>query len=330
MNVIFMRQFYQTGAPDLHKLSSEWTGGTAPLTLATVQAGILSTFHSIESTPMAEEFFRQLDEQDPTFASIAGLIQDFEDGLAEQSVVVASYHALVAAGAFGRFMRATLRKVRDDAEFTPSWITASECAIVANRQCTLSIRSVAPDTGAPVIYLASGHIIQTLMSAEPVTFDIYRSDRATAPLVWVGEKTLLPGESIDMAPPFAFRCRLNGRQAVFSRIMLASADHTAVYDANTLEYISMLSLDTSNTRWYFMAKLAGQLESAQATPLLEQLAGHANYNVRWTALQELFNHDQNKAIDILRRFKDDPDDHIREQASSELARIETILAEGSE
>jgi hypothetical protein len=277
---------------------------------------------------MAEEFFRQVDERDQTFADIGRLIQDYEDGLSEKSNLVNAYRDLAATDAFRTFLQVTLKRTRDDPAFSPNWMTSGECAIVANRQCTLSIRRVTPDTGRPLIYSASGTIIHTLMSPSPVTVDLYRADGPTQPLQWVSRRTLVQNESIEVEPPFAYRWSLDGKPALFSRILIDSADYTAVYDAESLNYISMLSLDTTSTRWYFMAKLAGQLDSGQAAPLLEQLTEHPSYNVRWSALQELFNHDQDKAIAILHRFTSDSNEFIREQACSESARIEALLAEG--
>lgn len=279
---------------------------------------------------MAEEFFRQVDTQDQAFETISRLIQKYADGKCEKSALLASYQDLVAAGSFDAFVHAALRKTRDDPSFVPGWITSAECAIVANRHCTLSIRRITPETGVPLIYAASGTIVMTLMSSSPVVFDLYKVQGPTAPLQWAGERTLTRGDTITVEPFNAFRCRLDGSAALVSRMLIDSADFTAVYDASSLDYISMLSLDTTSTRWYFMAKLAGQLESTQAALLLEQLTAHHNYNVRWTALQELFNHDLEKAIGILNLFKTDASEFIRDKAHSESDRIAALLSEGKE
>ena len=276
---------------------------------------------------MAEEFYRQVDPDSGTFESIGDLITRYEDGASAKTSLVAAYHDLAASGAFALFMRAVLRKIRDDHAFTPSWMTPQECALVANRRCTLSIRRVERNQGNDFIYAASGSIILTLMSARPVRIALYRANGPTEPLEWVRDQELACDDSIEIDAPYAFRFHLNDQSALFSRMLLDSADYTAVYDANSLAYISMVSLVSNHSRWFFMAKIAGQLESAQAVPLLEQLTAHPNYNVRWTALQELFGHDTERAIATLDRFKDDDSEFIREQALAESDRIRALLAE---
>jgi hypothetical protein len=279
---------------------------------------------------MATEFFKQADFDGSDFSAIAQQIDQYEAGQCQKSSIVASYYALVAGDAFRGFIRAMLAKIQCDNAFSPTWMAGSECAIVASKHCTLSIRQVAPDTGRELIYAAPGGIIITLMSAASVAVDIYKAEGATSPLRWVREETLMQGQSVEIEPPYACQYRLNGKPALFSRLMMDADDHTAVYDAKSLDYISMLSLDPNNTRWYFMAKLASQLASEKATPILEQLTGHHNYNVRWTALQELFNHDTDKAVAILNQFKTDSNAFIREQAELESLRIAALLAEEDE
>lgn len=51
--------------------------------------------------------------------------------------------------------------------------------------------------------------------------------------------------------------------------------------------------------------MASLLEKSAAKNILEKLTKHDNYNVRWVALQQLFEVDQELACKILQAFQDD-------------------------
>lgn len=75
-----------------------------------------------------------------------------------------------------------------------------------------------------------------------------------------------------------------------------------------------------------MAKISSLLNKEKSSRILQELCNHDNYNVRWTALQELFNVDQDIAIKNLKKFICDQNPSISAKAKEEYIRISEIMS----
>ncbi|EDP98983.1 HEAT repeat domain-containing protein [Shewanella benthica] len=246
----------------------------------------------------------------------------------KKSELIEEYLKCVKNGSFDLFITETLSHIESDSSFTPIWISATECPIIATANSVVSLRYFNPNSEQLSIYGAPEDILLTLLSSHSnVEVDIYNIIEPSYSLELAFRERLEKHDTITIKKGQTFKI-ISDSGIVLSRLLMGLAKDTPVFDAKSLEFISMLSLNPTDSRWYFMAKTAGKLESSVALPLLNKLIFHENYNVRWTALQEIFNHDVNSGLSILENFKDDPSPYIRDEARKEHFRIKQIMRNG--
>lgn len=275
---------------------------------------------------MQTEYFRLTGSDDQNFETInTHMLRYVEDPTARDTLIEA-YYRLIDSGALTALLRNMITKIRDDHEFSPIWISSTEFPVIAHANSVLSYRCFAPENEINSIYASPGTIILSVLSSRNVDIEIYHGKEETETQSLLRRVTVGPNGSVEIGVGQSFRIFSNGEPALLCRLLLDLGEHTPVYDANTLEYLSMVSLSPTSSRWYFMARVAGQLATGDAMPILRRLVEHPNYHVRWTALQEMFSHDVPEAIAMLNRFKTDTNRYISEQACEEAARIEQLLA----
>jgi hypothetical protein len=276
---------------------------------------------------MQTEYFRLLDGNNADFEEISQLMKKYVDDLSVRSALIESYYDLIKHGALIVLLRELIAKINSHADFSPVWMSHTECPIIAHSSSVLSLRCFAPENEIDSIYASPGKIILSLLSFDDIEIELYHGAHPMGTQTLLKRVRLAQNESVEIDLGQSFRIFSNGKPALLSRLLLDLGEYMAVYDAKTLEYISMLSLNPTSSRWYFMAKVAGKFPAEDALPILKQLINHPNYNVRWTALQELFKYDVDEGVRTLRQFKTDKSEFIREQAGEELIRIEKILSE---
>lgn len=276
---------------------------------------------------MENEYFRAVNCDNGTFERISDLMMQYVDDTSVKGMLVEEYYKVIKSGVLIELLRDFLLRIKADSEFSPLWISSTECPIVAHSTSVLSYRCFAPKNEIDSVYASPGTIILSLLSDESVDIEIYFGEHETEAQSLLKRVTLNCKDSVEICKGQSFRIFSDGRSALLSRLLLDLGEYIPVYDSNTLEYVSMVSLSPSSSRWYFMARIAGQLPTDDALPILNRLVEHPNYHVRWTALQELFTHDVDRAFVVLNTFKTDSNNYIREQALNEVARIEKILCE---
>lgn len=276
---------------------------------------------------MQTEYFRIPGSQNNSFEKINNLMKQYIDDSSVKSGLIEEYYKLIGSGALIELLRDFMTKIKSDTKFSPLWISSTECPIVAHSNSVLSFRCFAPKNEIDSVYASPGTIIISLLSENPVDVEVYHGEQETETQSLLRRVTLKRNESVVITKGQSFRIFSDGRSALLSRLLLDLGEYIPVYDAATLEYISMVSLSPSSSRWYFMARVAGQLPTEDALPILHKLVEHSNYHVRWSALQELFSHDVSAALVILNKFKTDPSEYISEQARSEATRIEAVLSD---
>ena len=276
---------------------------------------------------MQTEYFRIPGSQSDNFEEINNLMKRYIEDSSVKSALIEEYHKLISSGALIELLRGFMNKINSDTNFSPLWISSTECPIAAHSNSVLSFRCFAPKNEIDSVYASPGMIIISLLSENQVDVEIYHGEKETETQTLLKRVTLKRNESVEITKGQSFRIFSDGRSALLSRLLLDLGEYIPVYDANTLEYISMVSLSPSSSRWYFMARVAGQLPTADALPILHKLVEHSNYHVRWSALQELFSHDVDAALVVLNKFKTDPNEYISEQARAEATRIEVVLSE---
>lgn len=273
------------------------------------------------------EYFSANDEVRGIFAEFDQAMRDHAQGHVSREVLIEKYGELVQAGGLQRFVETHLERMEADPEYSPTWISGTECPIIANPVSVLSLRCFTMGNEIQAIYGAPGDLIFTLLSANPVRVSVYRPVDASRDSAQTIDRTevLACGQSIRVSSGQAFRIDGGSAPAVLARLMIGLNEFTPVYDANTLQYMSMLSLNPSNSRWSFMAQVASLLRPEAAAPILERLTTHHDYDVRWKALQGLFDHDVARAMQVLADFRNDPSEDIAAQARAEHARISELI-----
>jgi hypothetical protein len=240
--------------------------------------------------------------------------------------LLSEYHSLVENNAFEKFVDSVLARTEEDAEFCPFWTSNTEAPIAASSNAVLSLRYHDEQSAQASLYGVPSDIYFTLLySTGSVRIHIYDIDKQDYSLTHETTLNLKDKQTIRLKKGQTFKVETQGI-ACFSRLLIGLGESTHVYDANTLQYLSMLSLNPISSRWYFMARVASLLEKSAAKNILEKLTKHDNYNVRWVALQQLFEVDQELACKILQAFQDDVHPFIAKKAKAEWTRILPLLA----
>ena len=274
---------------------------------------------------MNQQYFEYVDEISEIFYPIAELMQ--KPATAKSlGDLLKEYEHLVQSNAFSVFINAVVKKSITTPDFSPIWISGTEAPIVASEHAVLSLKYHDSLCSQSSIYGVPSDIYFTLLSCTaPVTMTVYSIDPATYQLNFNKTLTLSVNESVHLKKFETFKIETNG-VACFSRLLLGLGESTHVFDADTLQYLSMLSLNPVSSRWYFMARIAAQLDEQSAITILKELTKNPSYDVRWVALQELFNFDTNIALSVLDKFRNDPHPFVAEKASSEWDRIQLLMA----
>jgi hypothetical protein len=267
------------------------------------------------------EYFSLAQGSEQVFGDIDGAMRALQSGHCGKSEVLQAYQRLVESNGLERFLENTLETIASSDDFAPLWISGTECPIIANASSVLSLRCFALANEIDAIYAAPGDLVLTLLSNQPITVEIYHPVEDGSRQRLHQAITLTRGASIEIANGHAFRLAGGMQPALLARLLLGLTDYTAVYHSKTLDFISMLSLNPSNSRWAFMAQVAALFETQAAIPILEKLTRHGDYDVRWKALQGLFEHDTERAFHILGEFRNDPSEHISAQAKAEYESI---------
>lgn len=242
-----------------------------------------------------------------------------------RSKLIRTYSDLVETGAFDEFIKSVLSTIEEDQFFSPIWISSTEAPLIATDSAVLSLRYYHPSCDQSSIYGVPSDIYLSLLNATAsVDVRVYDINSHTYEIVGEQVVRLSKRETIHIEKWQTFKIEASGTVCL-SRLLLGLSEGIPVYDARTLQYISMLSLNPISSRWYFMAKVAGLLGKEAATSILLKLTQHPNYHVRWSALQELFNQNQIKAFSMLDKFRSDENPYINRKAESEWKRISGLL-----
>lgn len=274
---------------------------------------------------MASDYFHTFEDEARIFEGIGALMERYESDPESHPVLMAAYHGLVAQDAFRKAVRTMLARFANDPDFSLDWITTDSVPIIANTTCSLSLQCLMPDDGAAFINAAEGHQLMTLLSAAPLVVDLYKDANSGDALEWEQSLQVVTGSSFQVQAGRSFKIHQGEHGAVFAKMVSGRILSTPLHDAGTGEFLSMTSLSADASRWSLLAEVAGQLRTEQAVPILLALCSHAQYNVRWTALQALFSHDLHQAMSVLDRYRSDENDSIREEANAEWLRIRAIL-----
>ncbi|MGO4221030.1 HEAT repeat domain-containing protein [Lysobacter sp. TAF61] len=267
------------------------------------------------------EYHSQVAGASSGFVRMDSAMCRYARGEASEEALLRIYQELVESHAMEAFVGRILELMSRAPEFTPLWISSNECPIIANSSAVLSIRCHSSHGELESIYAAPGEIVLTLLTKGPRSVELFESDEPLGVQRFVRRAALMQGESLTINRGQAFRINGEPEPALYARLLLGMSDHTATYDASTLEFIAMVSLDPIASRWDFMAQVAGYLDSESAKPILARLVRHPSYNVRWKALQSLFGHDTELALGLLSSFRTDPSEYIATQAREEYGRI---------
>tara|TARA_R110002060_G_scaffold76755_1_gene87468 strand:- start:16350 stop:17111 length:762 start_codon:yes stop_codon:yes gene_type:complete len=242
-----------------------------------------------------------------------------------RTALVNTYLDLVTQGSFGDFIEDMLLKIKSTREFSPVWISSSEVPIIATPEAVLSLRYHDASTEQSVIYGVPTDIYLSLLyTTRAVRVVVYTLDDTSYQLQIKKTLSVSKNNTIHLPKGESFKIETDG-VACFSRLMIGLGEGTPVFNASSLEYMCMLSLDPISSRWYFIAKVISLLSTKKACHILKKLTKHAHYNVRWTALQELFNVDQEQALNILQAFQHDENQYISAKATTEWNRISKLL-----
>lgn len=274
------------------------------------------------------EYFSRVPNSQEIFSEIDHVMQGVPTGGTSKEDLLRAYDKLVESEGLCKFTEELLGQISRDDAFAPLWISGTECPIIANTASVLSLRCFALGNEIDAIYAAPGDLVLTLLSEEPISVEIYMPSADYSKQTLVEERRLSRKTSLRLSNGQAFRLNGNSRPALLSRLLLGLVDFTPVYDSKTLEFLSMLSLNPSNSRWAFMAQVAPLLNPKAAVSILEKLTTHGDYDVRWKALQGLFQHDTAGAMRILESFQRDPSEFISTQAQQEFERISQLAMEG--
>lgn len=240
--------------------------------------------------------------------------------------LLSEYHSLIEKKAFEQFVDAVVEKTENSEDFSPFWTSNSEAPIAASSNAVLSLRYHDEQCAQASIYGVPSDIYFTLLHANgSVKLHIYDIDELDYSLSHQTTLNLTNRQTVRLKRGQTFKIETTGI-ACFARLLIGLGESTHVYDANTLQYLSMLSLNPISSRWYFMARIAALLGEEEATEILKKLTKHDHYNVRWVALQKLFDVDQALACKTLNAFQDDPHPFIAKKAKTEWERIRPLLA----
>lgn len=95
-----------------------------------------------------------------------------------------------------------------------------------------------------------------------------------------------------------------------------------LFSKETLHPWQANDADLSSTQLRVGAYLLGRLAHQSSLPPLQDLASHANPNVRWAAIQSIGRLSRSEALKRLKVALDDPHPHIRRAAKKSLDRAE--------
>jgi hypothetical protein len=100
------------------------------------------------------------------------------------------------------------------------------------------------------------------------------------------------------------------------------ADACWIYDYPTLAAVRKQASTLATTRLEAAARLVTELGYSPAAEALAGLCEHPAHYVRWGALRQLARLDPKRALELLRRAKDDPHPHVRNAAAAALVRFQ--------
>lgn len=234
----------------------------------------------------------------------------------------------VEGNVFDVFINKLVDKISVDNSFYPSNTNGSEISILGNEQVFLSLSYKSnDDIVLKGLYSVPNEIVYLTLfkSSHEVELEIYDIDEENYHLSLISCSKWRDRETVCLKKMQTYKINTQGT-ACWSKLSIGHSEEAIhVFNASDLEYLCMLSLEANPSRCYFIAKVAGQMNVQQALPILKKLITHKDYNVRWAALQEMFNFEEADAFEILKGFRLDSNKYIAKKAKSEYERIHSIL-----
>ncbi|HEY2516256.1 MAG TPA: HEAT repeat domain-containing protein [Polyangiaceae bacterium] len=95
-----------------------------------------------------------------------------------------------------------------------------------------------------------------------------------------------------------------------------------LYDYATLSPVRQHAPTTGTPRLEYAARLLSELGYKPGVEAIAGLYEHPDHYIRWGALRQLARLDQERALSLLQRAKDDPHPHVRNAAQAALRRFQ--------